>query len=605
MVLISNGIIKFSDIQTEFGGVNPIYISEYYLNSPTKYTSNTAGIPNSNAIINVSFFKGKAKFSPDGLPTTSLYARYSANGPFTLNVNNFITQWNDISGNNRHITSTYFRGNVSNLTFTCGSKGLVGSSVLNTVSGNDTDGLYFPFALPQGSYTFCYMARYRGNNSNTTYNRRIFDSRAGTGVNTYWGFQGGIAGKSYNGNTGNISSTEYKQSEPDWWIIGVETETTSRFNGMDCTDIRTLGGLTYPLRPPTGFNPTPSVNFGNNTGQTNSTETSYWEITELIFYNTELSLSDKILVETYFSTKYNHISFSNISPTFNTFTSNCSNIIPLYNTFNTIYNGSKWGYSSNNAKWYGPGILYSQFYLKTARYYWLLNLQNNITNTVGLKYNNSGNRNISNVSYNILLPLNTTATNTNYKIHCILNGGGGGGSYFGGGAGGQCYFYNTSNLLYNTTINLNIGDKGYSTAYANTNCSAGGDTTLSWSTYSLIGYGGREGDTQANGSTFSNIAPTGLLVGGAGGGGSSGYYYGGAISTITNTVNLYPDTTLWSIINDSNIANVYSYNSSLNSGRSAPPDILNFYGAGGISYISANNGMPGGPGFVIILLDYN
>jgi|688.fasta_scaffold105933_2 hypothetical protein len=604
MVLTENGIIKFSDIQSEFGGINPIYISEYYLNSATGYTGGTAGIPNSNSMINISFFKGKEKIIVV-LPTSSLYARYSAEGPFTFNANNFISQWNDISGNNRHITSAYFRGNVSNSTFTCGSKGLVGSSILPTVSGNDTDGLYFPFSLTRSSYTFCYMARYRGDKNNTTYNRRIFDSRSGTGANTYWGFQGGTPGKSFNGNTGNISSTEYKQSEPDWWIIGIETETTCRFNGMDCTDTRILGGLTYPLRPIAGFNPTPSINFGNNTGQLNSTETSYWEITELLFYNTELTLADKIAVENYFSNKYKHISFSNVSSTFNTFTSNCSNIISLYNGFNTIYNGLKWGYSSNNSKWFGPGILYSQFYLKNSRYYWLLNLQNNITNTVGLKYNNSGNRNISNVSYNILLPLNTIATNTNYKIHCILNGGGGGGSYFGASAGGQCYFYNATNLLYNTTVNLNIGNKGFSYSYGNTNCSAGGDTTLSWSTYSLTGNGGREGDTQFNASTFSNIAPAGLLVGGQGGGGSFNYNFGGAISTITNTINLYPDTTLWSIINDPNIANVYSYNSTLNSLRSPAPNILNVYGAGGMSYKSANNGVPGGPGFVIIIFDYN
>ena len=119
-------------------------------------------------------------------------------------------------------------------------------------------------------------------------------------------------------------------AEPDWWIIGIETENTCRFNSMDCTDTRILGGLTYPLRPVAGFNPTPSINFGSNTGQLNSTETSYWQITELLFYNTELTLADKIAVENYFSNKYKHISFSNVSSTFNTFTSNCSNIISLY-----------------------------------------------------------------------------------------------------------------------------------------------------------------------------------------------------------------------------------------------------------------------------------
>jgi hypothetical protein len=33
MVLQSSGPISFSNIQTEFGGANPISLSEYYLNS--------------------------------------------------------------------------------------------------------------------------------------------------------------------------------------------------------------------------------------------------------------------------------------------------------------------------------------------------------------------------------------------------------------------------------------------------------------------------------------------------------------------------------------------------------------------------------------------
>lgn len=48
MVLQSIGEISFSDLQTEFGGVNPIEIIEYYQNSSTGYTTNVSGIPNIN-----------------------------------------------------------------------------------------------------------------------------------------------------------------------------------------------------------------------------------------------------------------------------------------------------------------------------------------------------------------------------------------------------------------------------------------------------------------------------------------------------------------------------------------------------------------------------
>ena len=53
--------ISFSDIQTEFGGANPIGIEEYYQNAAISYTSGVAGIPNVNAIISMEMFYGKSK----------------------------------------------------------------------------------------------------------------------------------------------------------------------------------------------------------------------------------------------------------------------------------------------------------------------------------------------------------------------------------------------------------------------------------------------------------------------------------------------------------------------------------------------------------------
>lgn len=61
MVLQSSGAISFSQIQSEFGGVNPVSISEYYLNSPTGYSSTASGIPNIGTAIKTSHFFGKQK----------------------------------------------------------------------------------------------------------------------------------------------------------------------------------------------------------------------------------------------------------------------------------------------------------------------------------------------------------------------------------------------------------------------------------------------------------------------------------------------------------------------------------------------------------------
>ena len=61
MVLQSSGAISFSNIQTEFGGANPISLSEYYSNSGTGYTSGISGIPNTGSSISLSQFLGKSK----------------------------------------------------------------------------------------------------------------------------------------------------------------------------------------------------------------------------------------------------------------------------------------------------------------------------------------------------------------------------------------------------------------------------------------------------------------------------------------------------------------------------------------------------------------
>jgi hypothetical protein len=56
--------ISFSDIQTEFGGTNPIGIDEYYQNAATTYTSGVAGIPNVGALISIDMFYNKSKPAP-------------------------------------------------------------------------------------------------------------------------------------------------------------------------------------------------------------------------------------------------------------------------------------------------------------------------------------------------------------------------------------------------------------------------------------------------------------------------------------------------------------------------------------------------------------
>lgn len=61
MALQSSGAITFANIQTVFGGTNPISLSEYYQNASTGFTSGVSGIPNIGSSIALNQFYGKAK----------------------------------------------------------------------------------------------------------------------------------------------------------------------------------------------------------------------------------------------------------------------------------------------------------------------------------------------------------------------------------------------------------------------------------------------------------------------------------------------------------------------------------------------------------------
>ena len=62
MALQSSGAIKLSEIQTEFGGSDPISLSEYYQNAdPDLVTENNTGIPNTGNAISMSDFYSTVK----------------------------------------------------------------------------------------------------------------------------------------------------------------------------------------------------------------------------------------------------------------------------------------------------------------------------------------------------------------------------------------------------------------------------------------------------------------------------------------------------------------------------------------------------------------
>lgn len=543
-------------------------------------------------------------FNNNQLPVTSgLFAMYTGEGPFTKTGSN-ITQWNDISGLNNHIIT--YRGTPTQISISKGLFGTVGTGTFNIVNGTINDGFKLPFALPQNnnanlsSYTIAYIARYTGAPGNTASNRRIFDSTATVG-NHIWGFHGNCAGRSHNANFGWRTETFNKTSDQHYWMIGVETELLSRFNGIDWTIYNTRSdGFTLPKKSTT--TPTFSINFGAYSGDGNTSETSNWQVAELIFYNRELTLNEIISLENYLGLKYDHFSFSNVVSSLNNYKL-LTNNTGTYNGWYHIWNGLQYAYL--NSTWIGPSK--GQFVtVGNLGYFGILYANGNQNSTSGY-----ANRNNLFITYNNI----KTVANVS-KIHIIACGGGGGGGASsiggGGGAAGLCFISNATNL---SDINLSfvVGNKGRFGGYFSTYFpGSGGDSSVSWTinsiNYSMIGYGGYEGGSNRVAGAGGLFTVTNANSGGTtgGGNGGAGLYNvnlcpGGAIFTPTNQILNYTgiSTNLWVVaqaFGASSYNSTYWWggNSSGNGGSGA-----------GFDGTYARDASEGGWGWVLIIYDNN
>lgn len=84
MVLPSSGYITFSNIQAEFGGQNPIFMSEYYANSTSNYTTGVSGIPNTGSVIQLSNFYGKSSPVVVAGPSSNAPSYYTSSSSYIL-----------------------------------------------------------------------------------------------------------------------------------------------------------------------------------------------------------------------------------------------------------------------------------------------------------------------------------------------------------------------------------------------------------------------------------------------------------------------------------------------------------------------------------------
>jgi hypothetical protein len=610
--------VKFSQLSKVFDNKydnKNIKITNYYLDNLDKFNFNTS-IPN-DGIISLSNFKGSSSFIDDIPLQNNIYARYQPNYESLSISDNIVKKWYDSSGNNRHIAT--YRGNPIVKYFEKGSKGTTGTNHFNVIYGDTNSGYKLPFRL-NFEYTFCYVARYVGDKNNTTYNRRIFDSSAGTGQNTLWGFHDNHSGISHNYKLGWYTTTNKQHSETDYWMIGIETQNTSRYNGQDCTDYYEYGGNNHPLKY-SDYNTQLTINYGYYTGESYSTETSNWEIAELIFYDKELNLDEKILVENYLAEKYGHISFNNVVNNLDEYKSIIKS--PHYKNdlsdiWYYVYDGYKYGYSDITDQFYGPAssrFAFEKYSVDNIlKYFWVTDFENNRLNDSGNDYTTSNTtRNSYNIKYNNII---LADSKENYYVHMFALGGGGGGGKSkeddtykfsgGGGAGGLSYISNR--ILKNKLISLEIGSKGKGGTNINDN-SAGGDTLISYDDVQIIGNGGYQG---------TDYGSTNLAIGGSYSGGDGGDYggdslfdnynmSGGKISEVLKEVFIDNTQTIqfWNLVDEFNInwRSIKYLNSS---------DSSLYPGGGGYGarkYASHGNadlfGSDGGSGYAMIILDFN
>lgn len=173
MVLQSNGTISFSEIQTEFGGTNPISFSEYYTDNSSGYTTGAPGLVSTGNPLTISNFYSKSK------PVTSLPV------DITFNYTGGVQTWTATS--TRTVTLTLVGARGGNSAGQGGAGGYITADV-NVVSGT----------------TYNIVVGGTGTGANP---RNAAGGGGGTGFQapdgTYWIIAGGGGGSGASGGGGN------------------------------------------------------------------------------------------------------------------------------------------------------------------------------------------------------------------------------------------------------------------------------------------------------------------------------------------------------------------------------------------------------------------
>ena len=186
MTLPNSGALALSQIQSEFGGSNPISLSEYYRGgSLVPSHGNTTGIPSSGQI-SISQFYGKSDAAPtdsavSGTCGSTNGGKYATQQSGIQVGNAYGTDypshgsWNDSSFTNSSGNVTYnvsrISASISNITNLSFDFEVVGNN--SGVGGGNFNGIFGYNVLKVGSTTIANAANgcnYNGSNGTTNYN---------------------------------------------------------------------------------------------------------------------------------------------------------------------------------------------------------------------------------------------------------------------------------------------------------------------------------------------------------------------------------------------------------------------------------------------------
>lgn len=143
MTLQTSGAIAFSQVQTEFGGSNPISLSEYYAggaNVPSSTSGVNGAVPSSGAISMSTFYgTSDVAFSPGGGTSAgtpealSDFSTYPGTASVTISCNQSAT-WTWTKTGTGGTASVASGGTDTSITFNLTSSNSIPRSALFTVS---------------------------------------------------------------------------------------------------------------------------------------------------------------------------------------------------------------------------------------------------------------------------------------------------------------------------------------------------------------------------------------------------------------------------------------------------------------------------------------